>query len=70
MAERSVARMLLDAAEQDLHACAVLAQTPGIGDSVVGFHAQQAVEKSLKALLRGVVAWARDRIPPALSGDS
>lgn len=51
MAERSVARMLLDAAEQDMLACATLAQTPGIGDAVVGFHAQQAVEKSLKAVL-------------------
>lgn len=51
MAERSVARMLIEAAEQDLHACATLAQTPGIGDAVVGFHAQQAVEKSLKAVL-------------------
>lgn len=45
MAEHSVARMLLDAAEQDMLACATLAQMPGIGDAVVGFHAQQAVEK-------------------------
>ena len=51
MAERSVAALLLDAAEQDLRACVVLAQTAGIGDAVVGFHAEQAVEKSLKAVL-------------------
>lgn len=51
MAERSVAALLRDAAEQDMRACGVLAQTAGMGDAVVGFHAQQAVEKSLKAVL-------------------
>lgn len=55
-----VARMLLSAAEQDLAACIALAQTAGIGDALVGFHAQQAVEKSLKAVLsRNRVAFRR-----------
>jgi HEPN domain-containing protein len=51
MTEQRVARILLDAWEQDLRACEVLSGAPGINDSVVGFHAQQAVEKALKAVL-------------------
>lgn len=47
----SIARLLLDSASQDLAACALLATGPGIGDAVIGFHAQQAIEKSLKAVL-------------------
>jgi hypothetical protein len=35
-----VAKILLQAAEQDLAACEALAQAPGIGDAIVGFHAQ------------------------------
>lgn len=50
-AHKSVARLLLDSASQDLAACRLLAAGAGIGDAVVGFHAQQAVEKSLKAVL-------------------
>lgn len=46
-----VAQLLLAAAEQDLAACEALAQAPGIGDAIVGFHAQQAVEKAIKAVL-------------------
>lgn len=49
--DRAVARMLLDSARQDAAACSLLAGGAGIGDAVVGFHAQQAVEKSLKAVL-------------------
>jgi hypothetical protein len=62
MAEGSVALILLEAADQDLRACAAPAQTPSIGDAVVWFHAQQAVEKALKAVLsaRGV-AFRRTR---------
>jgi HEPN domain-containing protein len=52
MAEaKSVAQMLLDVARQDAAACTLLAIASEIGDAVVGFHAQQAVEKSLKAVL-------------------
>jgi HEPN domain-containing protein len=50
MAERSMAQLLLSAAAQDLEACALLCDSP-VGDAVVGFHAQQAVEKSIKAVL-------------------
>jgi HEPN domain-containing protein len=46
-----VAKILLQAAEQDLAACEALAQAPGIGDAIVRFHAQQATEKALKAVL-------------------
>jgi HEPN domain-containing protein len=48
---KSVAHFLLDAAKQDEAACILLSIGLGIGDAVVGFHAQQAVEKSLKAVL-------------------
>ena len=49
--EKSIAQLLLEAASQDVAACKLLASGAGIGDAVVGFHAQQAVEKSLKAAL-------------------
>jgi len=48
---RTVAGMLLASARQDLAACDLLAGAPSIGDAIVGFHAQQAIEKSLKAVL-------------------
>ena len=56
MAEASVARLLLESAEQDAKAFAALAELKEIGDAIVGFHAQQAVEKSLKSVLsaRGI----------------
>lgn len=55
-AAKTVAQMLVDAAAQDLAACTLLSSGVGIGDAVVGFHAQQAVEKSIKAVLsaRGI----------------
>lgn len=49
--DKSIAQMLLSAASQDLAACQLLSTGSGIGDAVVGFHAQQSVEKSLKAVL-------------------
>lgn len=48
---KSIAQLLLESASQDVAACTLLASGSGIGDAVVGFHAQQAVEKSLKAVL-------------------
>ncbi len=51
VASHPVARMLFEAAVQDLAACSLLSSGDGIGDAVVGFHARQAVEKSLKAVL-------------------
>lgn len=43
--------LLLASAQQDLAACKLLACGAGIGDAVIGFHAQQSIEKSLKAVL-------------------
>lgn len=48
-----VAGVLLERAESDLRAAKTLADDPTMGDDVVGFHTQQAVEKSLKV---GLVA--------------
>jgi len=48
---KPVFELLLAAALQDLAACQLLAGSTGIGDAVVGFHAQQSVEKSIKAVL-------------------
>ena len=49
--EPSISTLLLAAAQQDLVAAKLLAQAAAIGDATVGFHLQQAVEKSLKAVL-------------------
>lgn len=42
---------LLRRSKGDLQACRVLADDADIDDNIVGFHAQQAVEKALKAAL-------------------
>ncbi|MDP2419189.1 MAG: HEPN domain-containing protein [Hydrogenophaga sp.] len=47
----SIAHLLLASAQQDLAAGRWLAAGPGLGDALVGFHVQQAVEKALKAVL-------------------
>jgi HEPN domain-containing protein len=51
MGDSSVARMLLDAARDDAKAVEALIGLPDIADGIVGFHAQQAVEKALKSVL-------------------
>ncbi|MGD0461794.1 MAG: HEPN domain-containing protein [Tepidisphaeraceae bacterium] len=43
--------LLLSKAAEDDSAMAILARTGGTSDAIIGFHAQQAVEKYLKALL-------------------
>jgi HEPN domain-containing protein len=43
--------MLLRRANGDLYACRALAGDAAVDDGVVGFHAQQAVEKALKVVL-------------------
>ncbi|ATE58845.1 hypothetical protein CCZ27_01720 [Thauera sinica] len=48
---KSVAELLLDAAREDAKALRALSGLPDIADSIPGFHAQQAVEKALKAVL-------------------
>lgn len=51
MADAGLAEILLAAAGQDLLACEALSTVAGVGDAIVGFHAQQCVEKSIKAVL-------------------
>jgi HEPN domain-containing protein len=51
MAAKSIAHVLREAARQDLAACKLLSTGMGIGDAMVGFHAQQAVEKAIKSVL-------------------
>ncbi len=46
-----LARRFLTLADRDIRAFLKLADDPEIDDEVVGFHAQQAVEKCLKAVL-------------------
>jgi HEPN domain-containing protein len=48
---RDHARVLLAKARDDEVAARKLATDPEIADAVVGFHAQQAIEKALKAVL-------------------
>lgn len=47
----SVAAMLLNAARADAKAVRALCGLPDISDAILGFHAQQSVEKALKAVL-------------------
>jgi HEPN domain-containing protein len=51
MAERTLAETYLLAAKRDQQAFRKLADDPTLHDSLAGFHAQQAVEKALKAVL-------------------
>jgi HEPN domain-containing protein len=46
-----LARELLGLADDDLVAARALLDVPGVTDAIVGFHAQQAAEKALKAAL-------------------
>ena len=46
-----LARRFLTLADRDIRAFLKLADDPEIDDEIVGFHAQQAVEKCLKAIL-------------------
>ena len=48
---RELARVLLDKAAKDEAAVRLFAREEKIADEVLGLHAQQAVEKSLKAVL-------------------
>lgn len=55
MAEASPSRtmfaVMLDSAQQDLAVCRLLVGNGDISDAMLGFHAQQCVEKAIKALL-------------------
>ena len=43
--------MLLESALQDEAACKLLSASSQISDGIIGFHAQQAAEKSIKSVL-------------------
>ena len=49
--ERELAAQLLDRAADDVAAASALLEVAGVSDAIVGFHAQQAVEKAIKAVL-------------------
>jgi HEPN domain-containing protein len=49
--ERELARQLLERAADDVEAASALLDVERVSDAIVGFHAQQAVEKALKAVL-------------------
>jgi len=57
MADPTMADLVLEAARRDVDAYMALVQHEGIHDSILGFHAQQAIEKAIKAVLfkRGVM---------------
>ena len=48
---RDLAKVLARKAEDDAKAMQLLASNPEISDEIVGFHAQQAIEKWLKAAM-------------------
>ena len=51
MQSAKLARLLLQKAEQDRYVVDRLFDDPSAPDEVIGFHAQQAVEKAIKAVL-------------------
>ena len=51
MQSAELARLLLRKAKQDQYAMNRLLDDPSAPDEVIGFHAQQAVEKMIKAVL-------------------
>jgi HEPN domain-containing protein len=51
MTPRDLAELFLEKARQDQAAMRALAANSDIADEVIGFHAQQALEKGLKAVL-------------------
>jgi HEPN domain-containing protein len=57
MADQSdLARELIGLARDDRAAAAALLEVSAVSDAIVGFHAQQAVEKALKAALAAAAA--------------
>ncbi len=51
MSEDELPSRLLALARRDLRAAELLRDQPEVGDAIIGFHAQQAAEKALKAWL-------------------
>ena len=65
---RDLARELLERARDDERAARALLSAGELSDAIVGFHAQQAVEKALKTALAGV-GW-NPRRPGWIAGTS
>lgn len=51
MADATMADLMLEAARRDAAACLGLMEIAGIHDAIIGFHAQQVVEKGIKSAL-------------------
>lgn len=51
MSDQEHAESILEAARRDLRALRAMDDVVAFSDEIVGFHAQQAVEKALKAWL-------------------
>jgi HEPN domain-containing protein len=49
--QQELARLMLKKAQQDFDAAKTFATSDKVADEIVGFHAQQAIEKTLKAVL-------------------
>lgn len=66
MSAHNTARMMLSMAAKDIKAMRALADPNLVDDEVFGFHAQQAVEKSLKAWI--IWQGAATALPTILRG--
>lgn len=64
--QREYAEMLLQRTASDLAACRVLMAEEDMLDDVVGFHAQQAVEKAIKVAL----CWLMLTSPARMTSES
>lgn len=49
--QQELARLMLKKAQQDFDAAKTFAASDKVADEIVGFHAQQTIEKTLKAVL-------------------
>jgi HEPN domain-containing protein len=68
MADSAMAALLLETARRDVVVFLKLVHDAEVHDSMVGFHAQQAIEKALKAVLftQGVLVPRTHRIDELL----
>jgi HEPN domain-containing protein len=69
MADLEHARSLLRLAQRDLNAVIAMQESALVADEILGFHAQQAVEKALKAWLsvKGLVYPLTHQLPRLLA---
>ena len=64
MTPLDLAEILLRKARDDAHAMRTIGEDPQAADWIVGFHGQQAMEKSFKAILTalGVRPWSAEEV--------